>query len=286
MAIALNEPAPSSLADDFRRDGLAIIDLGLSNFDEISDRLIGTLSSKYDATHRIESAWRISDDVRNLATLPKVMETLRTLYGREAFPFQTLNFDRGTQQAIHSDTIHFDSSPAGFMGGVWIALEDIDEDNGPLIYYPGSQTMPQLTLKDFGVPSLKGQNPYDLYRTVYEPGIANVVKEHDLKPMEAHLRKGQALIWSANLLHGGKPILNPSRTRHTQVTHYYFEGCSYHTPLLSDDDRGPYRRYPVDIRTGRNVGGEVDGKPIPVPLKQRVGSWAKSTLRSGTRHQR
>jgi hypothetical protein len=276
----------SAMAEAFNRDGYAIIDLDVPDFEGIARRTIEGLAPVFDDTHRIENAWRISQEVRQLATLPQIMEALKFLYGREAFPFQTLNFDRGTQQATHSDTIHFDSAPAGFMGGVWIALEDIDAENGPLHYYPGSQVLPHATLKDFGVSCLGDSDPYELYRSVYEPGIAGIVKEHGLTPREAHLRKGQALIWSANLLHGGQPILDQSRTRHTQVTHYYFEGCSYFTPLLSDEERGLFRRYPVDIRTGRNVGGEIDGKPIRVPVAQRLKSWAKNTLQTGTKHRR
>jgi hypothetical protein len=276
----------AALAEEYERDGYVVFDLDIPDFNTVASQVVDGLATKFDDTHRIENAWRTNQAVRQLATHPQVLETLRHLYGREAFPFQTLNFDRGTQQATHSDTIHFDSDPQGFMGGVWIALEDIDAGNGPLHYYPGSHMLPQATLADFGVKSLEGHNPYDLYRTVYEPGIAGIVADHRLEPREAHLRKGQALIWSANLLHGGQPILEPGRTRHSQVTHYYFEGCSYHTPLLSDSVKGKHRRYPVDIRTGRNIGGVSDGKPIAVPVSQRVKSMAKNVLQTGTRYRR
>lgn len=275
-----------ALAHDFNRDGYVIFDLEIPNFDGLAAEIVDGLASKFDDTHRIENAWRTNQAVRQMATQPKILEILKHLYGREAFPFQTLNFDRGTQQATHSDTIHFDSTPQGFMGGVWVALEDIDADNGPLHYYPGSQVLPQVTLADFGVKVLDDQNPYDLYRSVYEPGIAGIVAQHGLKATEAHMRKGQALIWSANLLHGGQPILDPSRTRHSQVTHYYFDGCSYHTPLLSDEVKGLHRRYPVDIRTGKNVGGVIEGKPVHVPVAQRVKSLAKNVLQTGTRYRR
>ena len=32
--------------------------------------------------------------------------------------------------------------PEGFMCGVWVALEDMDMENGPLVYYPGSHKLP------------------------------------------------------------------------------------------------------------------------------------------------
>ena len=47
-------------------------------------------------------------------------------------------------------------------------------------------------------------------------------------------KAGDALIWTANLLHGGEPILRAGATRWSQVTHYYFDGCSYYTPMHSD----------------------------------------------------
>ena len=211
---------------------------------------------------------------------------LRKLYEREAFPFQTLNFNRGTQQATHSDTIHFDSRPTGLMCGVWVALEDTDTDNGPLRIYPGSHHLPQYTLKDFGVSRLGSQDPYRLYREVYEPSLARMIEEKGLETREAHLKRGQTLIWAANLLHGGQPIRDERRTRMSQVTHYYFTGACYATPLLSDEERGLHRRYPVNILTGRNVAGEENGVPLKVPVAQRLRSWGKRVMRSGTRHQR
>ena len=48
-------------------------------------------------------------------------------------------------------------------------------------------------------------------------------------------------MWHANLLHGGAPQRDTSRTRHSQVTHYFFEGCRYWTPMLSDDEDTQWR---------------------------------------------
>ena len=47
------------------------------------------------------------------------------------------------------------------------------------------------------------------------------------------MRRGDALIWAANLLHGGEPIADPESTRYSQVVHHFFEGCRYYTPVLS-----------------------------------------------------
>ncbi|MGH2953120.1 MAG: hypothetical protein ACRDK9_03730 [Solirubrobacterales bacterium] len=57
----------------------------------------------------------------------------------------------------------------------------------------------------------------------------------------------------------------------SQVTHYYFEGCSYYTPLRSDIARGKvfFRRI-TDVGTGKLVPGRVDGARVPIPLASRL----------------
>ena len=58
------------------------------------------------------------------------------------FPVSNPQFPRWHAQHFHTDSVHFSSCPERFMAGVWVALEDIDSDNGPLILYPGSHALP------------------------------------------------------------------------------------------------------------------------------------------------
>jgi phytanoyl-CoA dioxygenase PhyH len=183
--------------------------------------------------NRIMDAWRISDSVKAIALEPTIIGILKELYGRRPLPFQTLNFLRGTQQTVHSDTIHFNSMPAGYMCGVWVAFEDVDMDCGPLVYYPGSHKLSEVTMQAIGAEA--DMSDY----SKYEDHISSLIEEHGLEPEYATISKGEALIWSANLLHGGAPVRDESRTRKSQVTHFFFEGCRYYTPLLSKDlDKG------------------------------------------------
>ena len=185
--------------------------------------------------NRIMDAWRINDNVKSLALSPTVLDVLEDLYDRKPLPFQTLNFRVVTQQPAHSDTIHFNSDPPGFMCGVWVPMEDIDMDNGPLVYYPGSHKLPEVNMQDVGV------EPDPSQYTHYERYIANLIQEHGLEPDYGTIKRGQALIWSANILHGGAPQRDMNRTRKSQVTHYYFEGCRYYTPLTSSEGNIAWR---------------------------------------------
>ncbi len=182
---------------------------------------------------RVQDAWVVSDEVKAIATAPAALELLGEAYGRRPLPFQTLNFRVGSQQRPHSDAMHFNSEPSGFMCGIWMALEDIGPDQGPLVYYPGSHKLAEVTRGD--VDAAAGAAGAD-----YEDFVAALIERQGLEPRYATLRKGEALIWSSNLLHGGSPQRDPSLTRWSQVTHYFFEGCRYWKPL---DSRDGERRY-------------------------------------------
>ncbi len=232
------------IVKQFAEQGYVIIDdLGIENIGEIIDRIVKDLTPIYGHKGKVESAWiyhdRIQDawtfnqDVKKIATAPKIINLLKILYQREPIPFQTLNFRFGTEQSTHSDSIHFSSVPARFMCGVWVALEDIDGNNGPLHYYPGSHKLPIFDLNDLGITGSYQNKPYDTY-PIYEEFLQSLIEHNGLKKVELYVKKGQALIWAANLLHGGSPVLDKNRTRYSQVTHYYFSDCMYYIPLISD----------------------------------------------------
>ncbi len=206
-------------------------------------------SSKEDMNGqgRIQDAFQESACVSRLATHPAVLSMLEQLYGRRPIPFQTLNFPRGTEQSTHSDSFHFSSWPQRWMCGVWVALEDVTELNGPLHYYPGSHRLPILDAND----SSALNNQYCNYETAIQEliAIAGLEKECFLP------RKGDCLVWAANLLHGGEPIVDPQSTRLSQVSHYYFDGCDFFTPRASDIaiDAIYFRDKVLDISTGEII---------------------------------
>ena len=184
---------------------------------------------------RVQDAWKSIDEVRQLARDMSIAQALQQLVGRQSLPFQTLNFPIGTRQFTHSDTVHFNSIPSNYMAGVWVALEDIDEDNGPLLYYPGSHKLHEYSMHDFDL-----EPGYHNYHK-YEECIQKVVEREQLQGEYGVIKKGEALIWHANLLHGGAPQKDLTRTRHSQVTHYYFADCKYYTPMNSTADQLNFR---------------------------------------------
>ncbi len=201
---------------------------------------------------RVQDFWQKSPAVKDIACYPEILKMLNLLYDRQAVPFQTLNFKVGTQQKAHSDTIHFSSLPARFMCGVWVALEDITEENGPVFYCPGSQRLPEYNFSH--IQTLSKVTSYQDYPE-YEAFMENVVKVNSF-PMKKFLaKKGDVLIWSSNIIHGGSPVTKVGSTRWSQVTHYFFEDCYYYTPMLSNmvTNELYLRQKLVNIKTGEKV---------------------------------
>jgi hypothetical protein len=272
-ALELDEPT-KKLIRDFSQNGYAIFDPQIPDawidgaFQEVGDKFYVGAGNFYSDERRVQDAWVWGEHVRKIANAPRVLQVLELLYRRKAFPFQTLNFRIGSEQKTHSDKAFFDSIPHGFMCGVWVALESVDESNGPLHYYPQSHKLPTFNLNDLGVMASAADNPlHNVGR--YEQFVEALMPVSGCNRTELKIEKGQALIWAANLYHGGCPILDKARTRFTQVTHYYFEGCLYYTPLHSDPGIGRM--------TARKIYHAGDGSVVPQFYNGRMianpGEW-------------
>ncbi len=264
----LKELAPSAederLLREFRETGYVVVDLEEPGFEALASDIIENLAPLYPADdRRLMEAWYDQQSVKRLACNAQVMRLLRLFYDRHPIPFQTLNFDSGTEQPAHSDTLHFHCVPERFMCGAWIALEDIDAGNGPLVVRTASHKLPV-----YDMPSL-GLRPHGSDYNDYEKAIGSIADAHNLKTHELHMRKGQVAIWAANLLHGGTAIREHGRTRHSQVTHYYFEDCFYYLPLFSEPFFGrTYYREVIDIAESRFVPHRQAGKDLALTPEQ------------------
>lgn len=220
--------------DKFNKDGYLIIKSVIDN--NTIDNINNEIYEKHPENktpNRIADAWKQYDIIGYLAFNKRIMNILNYLYNKKPIPFQTLNFYVGTEQKLHSDQIHFCSNPINFMCGVWIALENISMDSGPLIYYPGSHKLPFYTMQNL---KLEPGNYSE-----YENKIQKKIKKTGINPDYGIINKGDIIIWHANLIHGGSKRNDINLTRKSIVIHYFFENCKYWTPLLSKPNNIVYR---------------------------------------------
>jgi Phytanoyl-CoA dioxygenase (PhyH) len=261
------------IATDLNRYGFAVLRFDDNEIEERAERIKRDLGRSLDfddwrATKwplgrdlRFMDSWKSNADTRAVACNISMIKLLSDVFGRRAWPFQTLIFPVGSQQHYHSDSVHFSSIPERFMCAVWVALEDVHEDAGPLVYYPGSHKWPILYNELLGIRVTGTDQGRD--QSAFESVWEALVTTHGLEPKQFCPRKGDALIWLANLLHGGARQKDPHRTRWSQVTHYYFENCTYITPMASDVMIGrSFVRQMIDILTGDRVSNVY----VDVPL--------------------
>jgi len=241
-------------AIQFHEKGYVVLDLELTDdfLKHVIDEMYAAVTRDnvtkqaefytYSDSPRIFEEWRNSDAIRELCLNKKLIDTLEFLYAKEALPFSTINFIKGSNQPLHSDAIHFHTIPQLWMSGVWVALEDTTLENGTLNIVPGSHRWPV-----FDYDSLKLPHPDTMkdgekenYR-IYEEFVRKLVDANHAQIVPVPLRKGQALIWAANLLHGGMQIVDENSTRLTQAIHYFYKDCTkYYHPMFSKPYEGKY----------------------------------------------
>ncbi|MCI4671153.1 MAG: phytanoyl-CoA dioxygenase family protein [Bacteroidia bacterium] len=187
---------------------------------------VASLLSKGNVNQRknnkIFFAYRHSDLLGKLVRRKELVDLMSALTGKRMLPFQSLNFIKGSQQRAHSDSIHMTTYPMGYLTAIWIALEKVDDASGPLFYYPGSHRLPYVMNHDFE----HGGNRYQIGSQAnahYEDKIEEVIQANNFEKAYFYTEPGDLLIWHANLIHGGDPIRDKSRTRKSMVVHYFGE---------------------------------------------------------------
>ena len=219
--------------EDYSKNGYLILERYLSDnlVDSINkevDQLLEAGKIKFVQRNKLMFVLHKSDLIKGVGEDKKLKQFLNALINDEAVLFQSINFITGSEQYTHSDSVHMTTFPLGGLLGVWIALEDINEENGALHYYPGSHLLPYYLNPDYdnvGNAWLIGDKSY----TAYEEMLRSKISEQHLEKKVFNAKKGDVLIWHANLLHGGEPHTNKAKTRKSMVFHFYAKHCiCYH----------------------------------------------------------
>lgn len=192
----------------------------------------------YNKYPRVIEGWRKSKSIKIIAKNKLIRNLLSFLYNKEPIPISTINFYAGTEQPLHSDYIHFGSIPELFLAGAWFALEKVDKNNGPLTIVPGSHKLKIVNFSDFNLDIPKTSKELKEYYSIYENYLQDLIKEKKMKTKKIFLNKGDAIIWAANLLHGGSKI-KKNNSRLSQVVHYHFDKLDYiYNPCFSNKNIG------------------------------------------------
>lgn len=156
-----------------------------------------------------------SEQVRALVLAPRLAAKLNEMLGGSPLVCNTLNFEFGSSQPYHTDSLYM-TPPRDFnLVATWIALEDVHPDSGPLRFYAGSHKIPPFLFSHGRMTAVPGEMPgFNAY-------MQAEIEQRGLEERHFEARKGDVFIWHSQLLHGGTPVENPALTRRSLVTHYF-----------------------------------------------------------------
>ncbi len=145
-----------------------------------------------------------------------VLRFLTQIYERPPVVFQTMTMRKGSEEILHLDTGPLTLTEPMSMAASWVALEDIQPESGEFQFIPGSHRLPEVL--HYGTD--KGHSgDYDEYGRILETTLS-MCEERGLKTKTFIAKKGDVLIWHADLMHGGAPIRDHTRTRKSLVAHF------------------------------------------------------------------
>lgn len=175
------------------------------------------------------SNWRIgqfhlyNSAARKIFDNPKVARLCSALLDRPAYPTFSLTFSKGSLQLLHQDACVFHTWPINALIGVWTALEDIQPNAGPLVYYPRSHRE-----KLFGgfdnYPQTQRRTSPPEQSDQYQQYIEDTARKYERKEFLA--KKGELIFWHGMLIHGGSQFVEPGTTRKSFVVHYMPENAN------------------------------------------------------------
>ena len=157
---------------------------------------------------------------------PRINNYLTSFYDREPLAVQTMVYFKppgARGQALHQDNHYLRAEPGTCMAA-WLALEDIDEENGCLEVVPGTQDMPMIC-----------NTPADETQS-FTGGMVNLP---GMSAVPIHMKKGDVIFFNGSLVHGSGPNRSETRFRRIMVGHY-IEGVAeqvakYYFPVFRMD---------------------------------------------------
>ena len=141
---------------------------------------------------------------------PTIVRFLTLIFDAEPLLFQGLTFECGSEQGIHQDTAYVVVSSPMELVASWTALEDIQPNSGELQYYEGSHRLPEYLFsrqhKSWDQ-SRDGMEQHDEWSSLLHVNSQRL----NFPLRKFRPKKGDTLIWSADLAHGGARVVDRTR---------------------------------------------------------------------------
>jgi ectoine hydroxylase-related dioxygenase (phytanoyl-CoA dioxygenase family) len=168
---------------------------------------------------RVVDSYAFYESARETLFAKPIVEFLRTIFEADPLLFQSLSFHKGSEQGMHQDTAYVVVSSPLALSAAWVALEDVQPGSGELMYYRGSHRLPEYLFSGeykHWSPERDGPEQHEEWGRLLNENAERLGMERQT----FLARKGDVLLWSADLAHGGSPVTDTSLTRRSLVGHF------------------------------------------------------------------
>jgi ectoine hydroxylase-related dioxygenase (phytanoyl-CoA dioxygenase family) len=142
----------------------------------------------------------------------RLYPVLRDLLDEEPAAAQSMFYfkpPKARGQELHQDNFYLRVRPGTCMAA-WLAVDDVDSENGGMKVVPGSHRLP--------VACPQQADPAVSFTTDYVPVPEGMAAVH------ADMRAGDVLFFNGSLIHGSTPNTSATRFRRSLIFHYVPEG--------------------------------------------------------------
>lgn len=147
---------------------------------------------------------------------PQIFAWTDRVFGQASAAFQSVFFEWGSRLPLHRDAAYIPVQPPSHLLGVWVALEDVHPDSGPLAYIPRSHRLPYF---EFEPQRIAIRSQEENYFPAHKFNMGQCV-DQGLAEQLFRARRGEVLIWHASLIHGGSRPADSRRSRRSLVVHF------------------------------------------------------------------
>ncbi len=170
----------------------------------------------YDKVAKVSCLHCYFERAGDLIFPPAVLRFLTQIYDRPPVAFQTMTMRKGSEEPLHIDTGPLSLTEPMSMCASWVALEDVKPNSGEFWYVPGTHQLPEVLHRGVAKAHDGDMATYGqvLNRT------HELSAERGLETQYFRAKKGDVLLWHADLMHGGAPIADPATTRLSLVAHF------------------------------------------------------------------
>jgi ectoine hydroxylase-related dioxygenase (phytanoyl-CoA dioxygenase family) len=204
-------------------DGVVCDDINrrIAHFKQRNAKAVTRNLDEHGRLYRVVNLHLAVDAMTQLLVRNAAIDVCDRFCGEPTSLYTSLYYERGSEQPLHRDTPVFCTTPAERYLGVWVALDEVGDDNGPLRVVPRSHALPPIDVarmrhEVFGDDAIAPDSPAGW--NAYQGEVQRQCDEAGLSFTPVHVRPGDVIIWHPQLFHGGAPHLS-SRTRRSVVMH-------------------------------------------------------------------